>query len=1256
MNGNVFAFFALAFFGFAAFGAVPPIGTDIIQNGGFESGSAIITYASGSGNNGIGVLDGSRAKTDGWITKNSANLATGATAFSIPTTFYAGSTYCVLIQGEGSIQQRISVPVAGQYELSMRYQRRSTGGSQVQYLTASINGITLFPEAATSGTTEGRWTPTLIALEAGVQDLVISAYRPSGDVTIFIDDVSLVLKRYGSTEGVRLGDEVMTNGGFEEDSSFASGYVGVLDGVAATTKGWRGNGKLMTASSAFSPDSVPFINGRYCVGMQQSAILSNTFEIAVSARCKLTYRYRRREASGSQWYTVKIDEQAVVDDEVSTGTEVKTREVSGIELVPGVHTIEVSTRYTSGDVTTFFDDFSLLIEEIHRPEPIVEVMQPTVAIDNVMTIAYWVPFVGADAETVDVAFAYGPAAEPLEDADYALIGIGLQAGEYREVATAKLKASVEYRYDFRFTNDQGISTNLTGTFTAHGMMGSGGTMMLAKDGSGDVVHVFDAAGDYEFTAPTSDVDIRVLIVGGGGGGGVGAQYYGGGAGGGGGVYTNLVAAPITVAGSAVCRVSVGAGAVRSSDTGLNGEDSSLTVGADTYVAKGGGGGGKTNTGVGQVGGNGGGGGSGKAGGAGNQVGYDATGMLTTVGRTGGNGVTCGGGGGAGAAVNGTNGNGYIGGAGGSGVMSDITGAEVYYAGGGSGGSRDSNSGVGGVGGGGLGSGSATPAGDGADGFGGGGGGGSGAKTAADRSGGAGGCGCVIIRYHPTESKLHSTFAPVEKNYASIRFSGLLDCVGKVGDRCDLSVSMAPANQELGEFRLLQRDWMLDTEFTYDWVGLEPLTAYRYAVKLENHEEGSLVAVTNTVVTTGTYPMVGDENRQMADGTVLHVFRRPQTFETFTLHADTLRLLVLGGGGGGGGGGNYSVIGGGGGGGGGLLEATVPVADGASCVVTVGAGGIAGNNANGVNGGTSTLLIDGVPYVGLGGGGGQSYGRGAAPTGGGNSGGVQHASMAVAPACQTNLSGEVIGHVGAVGSGWRGGNGGGAGGDGRAVDSGSGSSFKPRGGGFGLASDITGEAITYGGGGGGGAGNSGATVTYLAQGFDGGGDGGTDSLAPTAGENGRGGGGGGAYKGSGANGGNGLVAIRYQPTQSEDLTVAPYGNLLEIALKDVKAKGDATNVVEEISYRVWWAGQGEDYADVSLVYGASPDALTKEKLLAKNVIGSGTGVCKLTQSWKEGREYYVALKITSSAGTMVTEPVQVSLPKRITPQFPAVMVR
>ena len=133
-----------------------------------------------------------------------------------------------------------------------------------------------------------------------------------------------------------------------------------------------------------------------------------------------------------------------------------------------------------------------------------------------------------------------------------------------------------------------------------------------------------------------------------------------------------------------------------------------------------------------------------------------------------------------------------------------------------------------------------------------------------------------------------------------------------------------------------------------------------------------------------------------------------------------------------------------------------------------------------------------------------------------------------------------------------------------------------------------------------------------------------------------------------------MIVRYMPPLN--LPDEPIGKLSGIEIKDVKVKGDATNVVEEVAYKVEWAGNGADFADVSVVYGASPDALTKEKPLAKNVIGSGTGVCKLTQSWKEGREYYVALKITSGARTVVTEPVQVSLPKRITPQFPAVMVR
>ncbi len=238
--------------------------------------------------------------------------------------------------------------------------------------------------------------------------------------------------------------------------------------------------------------------------------------------------------------------------------------------------------------------------------------------------------------------------------------------------------------------------------------------------------------------------VRALLVGGGGAGAnpaaAGATRGGAGGGGAGGFLD--VASHGLLAGDYNVVVGIGgvAQAANVQSSGANGENSSITLSGETEAALcalGGGGGGMLAAGL-----------SGGSGGGGSksQSGGTATQPSSTWGGDGNAGGSCaavnragGGGGGAGAAGSrATTLN--VGGNGGAGKVSDITGMELYYAGGGGGGSRNGTGGTGGEGGGGTGGGSAGDATSGADGFGGGGGGGS-----LNKAGGNGGSGVVIIR-------------------------------------------------------------------------------------------------------------------------------------------------------------------------------------------------------------------------------------------------------------------------------------------------------------------------------------------------------------------------------------------------------------------------------------------------------------------------------------------------------------------------------
>ena len=102
----------------------------------------------------------------------------------------------------------------------------------------------------------------------------------------------------------------------------------------------------------------------------------------------------------------------------------------------------------------------------------------------------------------------------------------------------------------------------------------------------------------------------------------------------------------------------------------------------------------------------------------------------------------------------------------------------------------------------------------------------------------------------------------------------------------------------------------------------------------------------------------------------------------------------------------------------------------------------------------------------------------------------------------------------------------------------------------------------------------------------------------------GGGGGGGYLGfPGGNGGSGVVIFRY----------AVQGNgqgMTEPAIAFESISCDDQTGVTTVGYRVAWAGENYDYADVKIVWGISKDNLSTTNDIASSVIGRGTGTFTL----------------------------------------------
>ena len=294
----------------------------------------------------------------------------------------------------------------------------------------------------------------------------------------------------------------------------------------------------------------------------------------------------------------------------------------------------------------------------------------------------------------------------------------------------------------RFNSNKGLVEQYDGVawfdnFDASALATGGDSVEdITVDGVNYRVHTFTSVGTNTFTV-TRAGPVEYLIVAGGGAGGRGNPDRGGGGAGG-------VLSGSTIASVQSYQIVVGSGGevLDGTGNGVNGVNSS----AFGLTAFGGGGGGNfRSNGVSGGSGGGGGGGSNETPGTSDNGGTGGGGVQGqgNAGGTGGENAGAsrnngGGGGGAGSpGLNAGQGNfgsavnQNAGGGGGFGIVSNITGTNQFFGGGGAGGSNSGTNGLGGTGGGGN-----APGGNGSPNTGSGGGGG----------GGAGGSGIVIVRY------------------------------------------------------------------------------------------------------------------------------------------------------------------------------------------------------------------------------------------------------------------------------------------------------------------------------------------------------------------------------------------------------------------------------------------------------------------------------------------------------------------------------
>lgn len=491
----------------------------------------------------------------------------------------------------------------------------------------------------------------------------------------------------------------------------------------------------------------------------------------------------------------------------------------------------------------------------------------------------------------------------------------------------------------------------------------------------------------------------------------------------------------------------------------------------------------------------------------------------------------------------------------------------------------------------------------------------------------------------------ATLELADSGAAYAQFSGQINGLG--GDSATKCFVRAKAwltgTEEPAGWTTLATNLALHGTFTGAIVDLLPQTEYTYKIQAVNDISEESDVVTSTFTTTGAGEIgEGGDIKRVGDD-IVHSFKIARdgtaTFEFIPpSYATNVEALVVAGGGAGG----YRR--GGGGGAGGLLHYDAfSVTGGATYDITVGAGGLASesNTEFGGNGGASSISANGAVLVttvgGGAGGNGDPSGAAAMFVGqNGGSGGGAGKETTVG----TGVNGQ--GYAGGTGktannATW-GGGGGGANAEGGSI--GMSSTYSGGVGGDGKPFTISGAEVYYAGGGGGGGtfSQSASTIAGAAAGGKGGGGSGGQKSADAgtevaeSGKAGTGGGGGGGsneaglYKGG--DGGSGIVIFRY--------AVQGNGQGMNEPAVALESLNRAANGLTTIGYRVAWAGDDYDYADVLAVWGTRKGALNHTNALssATGVIGRGTGTFTLPD---QTRTVYVRLLATNAvAGALSPE--------------------
>ena len=465
----------------------------------------------------------------------------------------------------------------------------------------------------------------------------------------------------------------------------------------------------------------------------------------------------------------------------------------------------------------------------------------------------------------------------------------------------------------------------------------------------------------------------------------------------------------------------------------------------------------------------------------------------------------------------------------------------------------------------------------------------------------------------------ATLSLADSGAKYVQFHGSIGNCGGDATACEFYAKVwKTADAEPDSWTNLVSGIAQGSAFFAEVTGLDPETAYSYKLKAVNNLETPIDSeiAEGTFMTGGTGSGGTGGERYRVGNDYVHVFEIEQGSDVTTFeftppdYVSSIRALVVAGGGPGG----YRR-GGGGGAGGLIYDAALAVTGGETYTINVGTGGVASasESAYGSNGGDSSIVGTGVSVTATGGGAGGNYATKTTGVAGGSGGGGGGAGKSyTAGGAGVDGRGNSGGNSGFNNSNYVAGGGGGAG---RVGGSGA-NDAPPSGGsgGQGFLTDISGTPTWYAGGGGGG-GMQGGTASNLSS-PGGGGDGGggrggmavpngtvNPSFGPAAvaGQNGLGGGGGGGSDVSGfyegANGGNGIVIVRYTVEGTGAGSAEPVVSLTGATYAgDLKITG---------TYRMAWAGEGKDNADVYIKWGYSANSLTHSTRVAQDAIGTGT---------------------------------------------------